>query len=161
MIKTITRIVRDANGDVVSGLQLTLFKHTETSDGIAGVEDVNSLGKYTFTIPQTYLSKYYDIRITGGAYNPYEENIEVEWEWIVRDKELTAGTNLIHYNELYSIDDTVLPEFIPNAVIDITAQADRPVILAGMITPSLFNVKVSSAGADDTAKVTFIIKVGK
>ena len=161
MIKTITRIVRDANGDVISGLQLTLFKHTETSGGIAGVEDVNSLGKYTFTIPQTYLSKYYDIRITGGAYNPYEENIEVEWEWIVRDKALTAGTNLIHYNELYDIDGTVLPTLIPNAVIDITAQSDRFVILAGMITSSLFDVKVSSAGADDIAKVTFIIKVGK
>ena len=161
MIKTITRIVRDANGDVVSGLQLTLFKHTETSDGIAGVEDVNSLGKYTFTIPQTYLSKYYDIRITGGAYNPYEENIEVEWEWIVRDKALTAGTNLIHYNELYDIDGTTLPEFIPNAVIDITAQSDRLVALTETISESLFNVKVSSAGADDIAKVTFIIKVGK
>ena len=160
MIKTITRIVRDANGVVVSGLQLTLFRHTETSGGIAGVEDVNSLGKYTFTIPQTYLSKYYDIRITGGANNPYEENIEVEWEWIVRDRDVT-GNDLIHYNELYDINGTVLPEFIPNAVIDITAQSDRVVILAGMITPSLFDVKVSSAGADDIAKVTFIIKVGR
>ena len=161
MIKTITRIVRDANGDVISGLQLTLFKHGDTSNGIAGIEDVNSLGKYTFTIPQTYLSKYYDIRITGGAYNPYEENIEVEWEWIVRDKELTAGTNLIHYNELQDIDGTVLPELIPNAVIDIIAQSDRVVALVGMITSSLFTVKVSSAGADDIAIVTFIIKVGK
>ena len=161
MIKTITRIVRDANGDVVSGLQLTLFRHTETSGGIAGVEDVNSRGKYTFTIPQTYLSKYYDIRITGGANNPYEENIEVEWEWIVRDKDITAGSASIHYNELYDINGTVLPELIPNAVIDITAQSDRLVALVGMITPSLFNVKVSSAGADDIAKVTFIIKVGR
>ena len=160
MIKTITRIVRDANGVVVSGLQLTLFKHGDTSDGIAGVEDVNSLGKYTFTIPQTYLSKYYDIRITGGAYNPYEENIEVEWEWIVRDRNV-VNNELIHYNELYDIDGTTLPELIPNAVIDITAQSDRLVALVGMITPSLFNVKVSSAGADDIAKVTFIIKVGK
>ena len=161
MIKTITRIVRDANGDVISGLQLTLFRHAQTSGGIAGVEDVNSRGKYTFTIPQTYLSKYYDIRITGGANNPYEENIEVEWEWIVKDKALTAGTNLIHYNELYDIDDVVLPELIPNAVIDIIAQSDRVVALVGMITSSLFNVKVSSAGADDIAKVTFIIKVGR
>ena len=161
MIKTITRIVRDADGVVTSGLQLTLFKHGDTTDGIAGVEDVNSLGKYTFTIPQTYLSKYYDIRITGGANNPYEENIEVEWEWIVRDKALTAGTNLIHYNELYDIDDVVLPELISNAVIDIIAQSDRVVALVGMITSSLFNVKVSSAGADDIAKVTFIIKVGR
>ena len=160
MIKTITRIVRDANGDVISGLQLTLFRHTETSGGIAGVEDVNSRGKYTFTIPQTYLSKYYDIRITGGANNPYEENIEVEWEWIVRDRDVT-GNDLIHYNELYDINGTVLPELIPNAVIDITAQSDRLVALVGMITPSLFNVKVSSAGADDIAKVTFIIKVGR
>ena len=160
MIKTITRIVRDANGVVVSGLQLTLFRHTQTSGGIAGVEDVNSLGKYTFTIPQTYLSKYYDIRITGGANNPYEENIEVEWEWIVRDRDVT-GNDLIHYNELYDIDGTTLPEFIPNAVIDITAQSDRLVALVGMMTPSLFNVKVSSAGADDIAKVTFIIKVGR
>jgi len=160
MIKTITRIVRDADGVVTSGLQLTLFKHGDTSDGIAGVEDVNSLGKYTFTIPQTYLSKYYDIRITGGAYNPYEENIEVEWEWIVRDRDVT-GNGPIHYNELYDINGTVLPELIPNAVIDITAQSDRVVALAGMITPSLFNVKVSSAGADDIAKVTFIIKVGR
>ena len=161
MIKTITRIVRDADGVVVSGLQLTLFRHTETSGGIAGVEDVNSLGKYTFTIPQTYLSKYYDIRITGGAYNPYEENIEVEWEWIVRDKALTAGSASIHYNELQDIDGTVLPELIPNAVIDIIAQSDRVVALVGMITSSHFTVKVSSAGADDIAIVTFIIKVGK
>ena len=160
MIKTITRIVRDANGDVVSGLQLTLFKHTETSGGIAGVEDVNSLGKYTFTIPQTYLSKYYDIRITGGAYNPYEENIEVEWEWIVRDKDV-ADSEIIHYDELHDIDGTFLPTLIPNAVIDIIAQSDRVVALAGMITSSLFDVKVSSAGADDNAVVTFIIKVGK
>ena len=161
MIKTITRIVRDANGDVVSGLQLTLFKHGETSDGIAGVEDVNSLGKYTFTIPQTYLSKYYDIRITGGANNPYEENIEVEWEWIVRDKDITTGSAFIHYNELYDIDGTALPTLIPNAVIDITAQSDRLVALVGTITEFLFTVEVSSAGADDFAKVTFIIKVGK
>ena len=161
MIKTITRIVRDANGDVISGLQLTLFRHTQTSGGIAGVEDVNSLGKYTFTIPQTYLSKYYDIRITGGAYNPYEENIEVEWEWIVRDKDITTGSAFIHYDELNDIDGTALPTVIPNAVIDITAQSDRTVALGGIISEYLFNVKVSSAGADDIAKVTFIIKVGR
>ena len=159
MQKEITRIVRDSNGAIVSGLTLTLFKHGDTTGGISAVEDTSSLGKYVFTIPDTYLSKYYDIRITDGSYNPYEENIEIEWEWIVENETVT-NLQTLTYAGLTDIAGDALPTTIDNCTIDITHQADRLVSIYGDIDNTGFRVQVSSAGGDDSAVVTFKIKVG-
>lgn len=167
MERTLIRIVRDGEGNAVTGLNMLLYRSGEYPTGsyVTAVEDTNMPGRYVFTIPDSLLGRFYDIYITGGAYNPYEENIEVVWDWKFSDIEITGETTI----DLTTIQDDY-GNYIPTDTLPVgcsyehiitSLSTDRLVyIKSKSLNGRIITVDASSAGSSDTIKFNLYVYIG-
>lgn len=150
-------VVRSTSGAVQSGLTVTYRKYGVSTGGVQASE--TSTGKYEVTIPDTLLSKYYDVHIRGGDNNPYLERVDCgEWIWHVTDYDATDGAS-ISYSDLTDDNGDALPATIPDPIVLVTHKDGRLCYLRSVGTTS-FEIHLAKAGdsADHTVDIT--IKLG-
>lgn len=141
-------IPQDSQGNVQTGAVIKVYKAGETTNGLQLTEDSDRAGRYYGTIPDTMISKLYDIRITDASHNPYKENVNFgKWEWFVQAYSPTDGT-AINFSDLTDIDSNALPDTIPNPVIILIPKTDRLGAVSS-VSSSGFTIGLSVAGSDN------------
>lgn len=157
---TASVVVEDSTGIKQAGLTVQVVAHgvTDLTDAITLTEDVDNAGVYSASIPDTYVYKEYDVYVAATLMAGGSGVNFGEWLWRVPDVVVTDEESIL-YADLTDSHGDLLPTTINGASVEIVHQADRLTWLAASVDNTGFKVGVSSAGATDTATVTFIIKV--